>query len=184
MKTIQFKRKRKGKTDYKKRIQLLSSYACRVVVRKTNKHIITQAVNFTPKGDAVILTITTKDLQKLGWKGNTKNISASYLCGLLFGKKLKEKGTKKAIADLGMHTTVKGAKIFAVLKGVKDAGIDLPIGSTVVPSEDRIKGKHIENWSEKAKEHDKNQFQSYKKSNLDPKTLSKHFEEIKNKILK
>lgn len=176
IKNITLKRKRKGITNYKKRKQLLMSGQCRAVIRKTNKHIITQAVTFNPKGDKVLTTITTKELEKLGWKANTKNTSAAYLIGLLFGKKLKEKGIKKTIPDVGMYTTVKGCKLFAVIKGIKDAGINIPISESVIPSEERIKGKHIEEWAEKAN----NQFQ---KTLQTAKKITEHFEKIKNKIL-
>jgi large subunit ribosomal protein L18 len=39
---------------------------------------------------------------------------------------------------------VKGSKIFAVLKGVLDAGIKCPHGEGMFPDEKRIHGKHIE----------------------------------------
>ncbi|MCD6331217.1 MAG: 50S ribosomal protein L18, partial [Thermoplasmata archaeon] len=38
----------------------------------------------------------------------------------------------------------KGAKVFAALKGVVDAGIDVPYGEEILPSEDRLYGKHID----------------------------------------
>ncbi|PIN80119.1 50S ribosomal protein L18 [Candidatus Woesearchaeota archaeon CG10_big_fil_rev_8_21_14_0_10_30_7] len=184
IKTVQFKRKRKGLTNYKKRQQLLISRQCRVIVRKTNKHLILQAATFDPKGDKVLITITTKDLEKQGWKGNTKNTSAAYLIGLIFGKKAKEKGIKKLIPDLGIYTPVKGCKLFAALKGIKDAGAEISLSETVVPSEDRIKGQHLVKWAEKANEKDPNHFKKYAKKTLDIKKLVQHFEEIKNKILK
>lgn len=157
---------------------------CRIIIRKTNKHIIIQAAEYTPIGDKIVLTITTKELEKKGWKGNTKNTSAAYLVGLLFGKQLKEKKITKITPDLGMYTTVKGCKLFAVLKGLKDAGLEVQINEKILPSEDRIKGKHLSAWAEKAKEKDKNHFQNYKKKSLDIKKLAEHFEEVKSKILK
>ncbi len=183
-KTISFKRRRLGKTNYKTRKQLLTSSNHRAIVRRTNKHIILQAASYAPTGDKIILTITTKELEKKGWKGNTKNTSAAYLVGLLFGKKIKEKGISKVTPDLGMYTTVKGCKLFAVLKGIKDAGVNVPVSNKILPGEDRIKGKHISLWAEKANEKDKNHFQKYKKKSLDAKKITEHFEEVKNKILK
>ena len=55
--------------------------------------------------------------------------------------------------DIGLYTPRKGARIFAALKGVVDAGIEVPYGEEIVPSEDRLYGKHIsEEVAEKVEE--------------------------------
>ena len=45
--TVPFRRKREGKTNYKKRLGLLKSKSLRLVVRKSNKHILVQLVDQT-----------------------------------------------------------------------------------------------------------------------------------------
>jgi len=67
-KVIAFRRKREGKTDYKQRLRLVASDKPRLVIRRSNLHIITQIVEFHPDGDKVLITTTSKELQKFGWK--------------------------------------------------------------------------------------------------------------------
>ena len=43
-----------------------------------------------------------------------------------------------------MPLPTKGSRIFASLKGILDAGIDIPHNEEVLPSEERIKGEHID----------------------------------------
>ena len=56
---------------------------------------------------------------------------------------LNNKKIEEAILDLGLQTSTKGSRIYAALKGVLDAGINIPHSKEILPSEDRIKGKHI-----------------------------------------
>jgi large subunit ribosomal protein L18 len=81
-------------------------------------------------------------LKKIGWT-KTGNVPAAYLTGLLAGKKAKEKNVTEAVLDLGLQTSTKGSRIYAALKGVLDAGINVPHSKDILPSEDRIIGKHI-----------------------------------------
>ncbi len=140
--SVKFRRAREGRTDYKKRIGLLKSNLPRLIIRKSNKQILTQIVLFDIKGDKIIAQASSSELKKLGWKHSLKNISASYLTGLLIGKKALEKKVPEAILDIGFYTATKGAKLFAVLKGVIDAGLKINHDPKVFPSEDRIAGKH------------------------------------------
>lgn len=142
-KRIQFHRKTSGKTNYKKRLNLLKSRKNRLVIRRTNKYIIVQIVGYEPKGDKVFVTINSKQLQKQGWKHSCKNIPACYLTGFLLGKIAGEKKLEKAILDLGLQTSIKGSRVYAVVKGVIDAGMDLHSSEDIFPPEDRIQGKHI-----------------------------------------
>ena len=58
---IPYKRKKEGKTNYKKRLHLLLSKKHRLVIRLTNKRIIAQIVDFKPSGDIILLgTDSTK----------------------------------------------------------------------------------------------------------------------------
>ncbi len=69
-----------------------------------------------------------------------KSTPAAYLTGLLLGRRA---GNKDAILDIGVHLATKGAKIFAALKGAVDAGLKVKYNPEVLPSADRIAGKHI-----------------------------------------
>ena len=82
-------------------------------------------------------------LRKLGWKHHCGNIPAAYLAGLLLGKKALEKKINDAVLDMGLQTSTKGNRIYAFLKGVLDAGINVPHSPEVLPDENRIKGSHI-----------------------------------------
>ena len=138
------RRRRENKTDYKARRILLTSGLPRIVVRRTNKYFILQAVESNEAQDKVIATMTSKELLKNGWNdkmgGSLKSIPAGYLTGLLLAKKL---GKGKYIMDLGMTRTLKGSRVFAVVKGLIDGGLDVPANESVFPSKERLNGEHL-----------------------------------------
>lgn len=140
---MHFKRRREGKTNYKRRLKLLSSKKPRLVVRKSLKYIRAQIVEFDKKGDKTIVSAFSKELEKLGWKYSFKNLPASYLTGLLIGKRAIEKGLKEAILDIGLYPSTKESRIYACVKGALDAGLKIPVSEEVLPSEERIRGEHI-----------------------------------------
>jgi large subunit ribosomal protein L18 len=113
------------------------------VVRNSQKNVIVQFINFDPKGDKVILSASGYELAKFGWKGSTSNIPSAYLTGYLAGKRAKEAGVDTAILDIGLATPIKGSKVFATLKGILDAGVDIPHNEVILPSPERIRGEHI-----------------------------------------
>jgi len=178
---IPYRRKREGKTDYKRRISLISSGKPRLVIRKSLKNIILQVIEFHPKGDKVLLSAHTSELKKYGWKANTSNLPSSYLVGLLLGLKAKKKEINEAILDLGLQPSIKGTALYAAMKGAIDGGLNVPCSEKIMPKEDRIKGIHISNYAKLAKAP---QFLQYQKNKLNPEELPKHFEDIKNKIIK
>lgn len=169
---VPFRRKREGKTDYNKRLRIIASGKMRMVVRKTNKNVIVQMVEFNMDGDRVIVSAHTNELKKYGWKGAKRNIPASYLAGLLCGLKAKKAGIKEAVLDKGMHPAIKGSVLYAALKGAVDAGLDVPHSDDVFPSADRLAGKHIASNA------------VTKFTRFDPKEVMKNFEEVKNNIMK
>jgi large subunit ribosomal protein L18 len=140
---IHFRRRREGKTNYRKRLKLLLSGKPRLVYRKTLKYIIGQIIEFDKKGDKTLVGITSKILQKYGWKFACDNTPASYLTGYLLGKMALSKGIKEAILDIGLYTSTKGGRMYAFAKGAIDAGLSVPCSEEMFPSEDRIKGLHI-----------------------------------------
>jgi large subunit ribosomal protein L18 len=142
-----FNRRREGKTDYAKRIKLLSSGNPRIVFRKTNRYIIAQYLTTTEAKDKIEIGITSKALEKYGWpkelEGSLKSITAAYLTGFLIGKKILKEKKEKPIFDIGMTSSIHKTKPYAFLKGLIDSGIKLDHDSKIFPEEDRIKGKHM-----------------------------------------
>ena len=144
--TVPYRRKSEKKTDYNKRLQLLLSRKPRLVVRFTNYKIIGQLVEFSEKGDKVLIGVDSSALKKLGWESSLKNISAAYLIGFLLGKKIVAKGTNEAILDTGLRTPLKKGKTYAFLKGIIDAGLNVPAGNEeIFPDNLRIEGQHLKN---------------------------------------
>lgn len=139
---IKFKRRMERKTNYRKRLALLKSGKVRLVIRKSLSNISVQLVNFNPSGDQTVVSAVSSELKKFGWT-KTGNIPAAYLTGLLAGKKAREKNVTEAVLDIGVQTSTKGSRIYAALKGVLDAGMNIPHSKDILPSEDRINGKHI-----------------------------------------
>ncbi len=148
---VPFARKLSGRTNYRKRLALLKSGMPRLVIRKTLTRIILQLVDFEATGDKVRLTITSDMLEKLGWKHSCKNIPAAYLTGMLVGKMALAAKIRQAVPDTGVQSITKGGKIFAAIKGAKDAGLDVPVSDEVVPKTDVISGSHIANYAKNAK---------------------------------
>jgi large subunit ribosomal protein L18 len=143
--SVKFRRRREGKTNYKSRLALVKSRKPRMVVRKTASCIIVQFVAFAPEGDRVLGTAISKELKDLGWKHSTKSVPAAYLTGYLASKRVVGK-IPEAVLDIGLSGPRKGSRVFAALKGALDGGIKIPHGKEILPSEDRIKGKHIEDY--------------------------------------
>jgi large subunit ribosomal protein L18 len=143
--SVKFRRRREGKTDFKSRLALVKSRKARMVVRKTSTNIIVQFVTYAPEGDKVLGTALSGELKALGWKYSTKSTPAAYLTGYLASKRVAGK-LSEAVLDIGLSGPRKGAKIFAALKGALDGGIKIPHGKEIIPSDDRIKGKHIEEY--------------------------------------
>jgi large subunit ribosomal protein L18 len=139
------RRRKENKTDYKLRKNLLVSGIPRIVVRRTNKYFIAQAVESKEAQDKVLGGVTSRDLLKNGWDkkmaGSLKSIPAGYLTGLLLAKKLGGKG--KYIMDLGMARTLIGSRVFSVVKGLIDGGLDIPVNKKIFPSEERLNGEHL-----------------------------------------
>lgn len=142
---VPFRRRREGKTDYRRRLALLRSQETRLVVRRTNANVIVQFVDWTQTGDEVKATAVAQELAKLGWEGSAKNTPAAYLTGLLAGKRAAAAGVESAVLDMGRRPPTKGSRIFAALKGVKDAGIEVAAGNDeIYPSEERMNGAFLD----------------------------------------
>ena len=81
--TVYYRRKRKQKTNYKKRLNLLKSKEIRLVIRKSLNNLTVQFVEYKQGGDKVLLSVRGDSLKKLKWTFSQNNIPASYLIGLI-----------------------------------------------------------------------------------------------------
>jgi|SRR3989338_3340657 len=151
IKIVPHRRKREGDTDYRRRLKLLKSEKLRLVVRKYNRNTIAQLVEYHEGGDKVLATVSTRALLKYNWKHSRSNIPAAYLLGLLLAKKANEKNCKEAILDLGLHTSTKGSRLYAVLKGAVDGGLKIPHDKEILPNNERLTGMHTKNKEEISK---------------------------------
>lgn len=159
-KAVQYKRKREGKTDYKKRLKLLASKKPRLVIRKSLKNITVQIITYSSEGDRVVCHGHTRELVRMGWRGYRRNLPAGYLVGYLCGKRAKIKKMDEAILDTGLYPSIKGSLIYAVVKGVIDAGVNVPCDEDVLPPQERLIGAHTK----------------------DPEKSKKNFDIVKEKI--
>ncbi len=139
-----FRRRKEGKTDYKKRLKLLSSGKPRLVVRVTGKNVIVQIIEYVLEGDKTQVSAVSSELKAFGWSAYTKNIPSAYLTGLLCAKRAAKKKISSVILDIGLHTPAKGSRVFAVLAGAVDGGLEIPHEKNVLPVESRLNGSHID----------------------------------------
>jgi large subunit ribosomal protein L18 len=156
------------------------------VVRCTSKHIIVQLVKAEVAGDKVAVSAHSRELAKnYGWQGNCRNVPAAYLTGLLCGSKAMVHGVKNAVLDIGLHSPSRGARVFAVLKGVLDAGVTVPHSENMIPDETRISGKHIADYGIRLSSNPEIYQQKFSKNlsrGLRPEQFSEHYSLIKDKI--
>lgn len=125
----------------------------RLIVRITNKDIIAQIAYARLVGDVVICAAYSHELPRYGVSVGLTNYSAAYATGLLIGRRIlqkfgldslyegqievdgdeyyeeadaHEKASFRCYLDTGLARTSTGARIFGVLKGAADAGLDIP----------------------------------------------------------
>jgi large subunit ribosomal protein L18 len=180
------RRRREGVTDYRARKKAITSQRPLLVVRVSNKNVTSQFVKATVKGDVVLSSAHSKELAKLGWRGSPKSTPACYLLGLLAGKKAAKAGVKEAVAYNGRIPFVAGSRVAALLKGVIDAGIAVPVGEEAFPSEDRMTGKSISAFASKLASEDKDAyaktFSALLKAGFKPEDYPAEFEKVKAAI--
>jgi large subunit ribosomal protein L18 len=182
---VPYRRKREGRTDYHKRLKMLSGHATRLVIRKSLHNMRLQLIDYEPQGDKVLLSASTLELRKLGYKGGTGNLPAAYLCGVLLGTKAKKKGIARAVPDIGITTPVAGAVVFAAIAGCREAGLDVPADEKALPSKDRLIGKHIAAYAQLLRKDEaayKKAFAHYLKDGLEPDRLPEHVQETRKRI--
>ncbi len=130
---------------------------------------------------------SSRELVKMGWKGGTGNLPAAYLTGELAGRRAIASGVKEALLDIGLKSSSKGSKLYAVLKGLVDSGLDVPHSPDNLPPEDRLAGTHVsayaKNLSTESSEQYKKHFSNYLTRGLKPEDLSAHFKQMKEQVM-
>jgi large subunit ribosomal protein L18 len=182
---VQLRRRREGKTDYQARKALVISGKPRLVTRTSLKNITVQITVAKPNGDVVLAAANSRELAKTyGWKAPTGNVSSAYLTGLLCGLRAKAAGVKEAILDIGLLAPTKGAKIFAALSGVLDAGVNVPHSEEKIVKE-RTKGEHVAEYAKSlgtGSEEYNAKFSGYIAHGIAPEKLPEHFNKVKAEI--
>jgi len=173
----------------------------RFVVRFTNKDVTTQITSAKIAGDNVIAAAYGHELTKYGMPVGQTNYAAAYATGLLLGRRIltklkladKYKGNTDingqdynveeiadgprpfcALLDVGVARTSTGAKVFGALKGITDAGVEIPHGDTrFVGYDDEGKklnadilkkyifGGHVADYMKKMQEEDSAKFTAH-----------------------
>ncbi len=181
---VPYRRRREAKTNYKARRILATSGKPRFVVRTSNRNIRMQFVESKVEGDDVLVHADSWELNKYGWLGGSKNTPSAYLLGFVAGHKALKLGIEEAYLDIGLSRPTKGARVFAAVKGARDAGLEIPCDSEVMPEPDKIEGIAISEYAVRLKDpHDlKAMFSGYLRRGLKPKELPEHFGKVKTRI--
>ena len=135
------RRLREEKTNYRKRSTMLMGKRDFITVNSTNENTQVQILTPGMTGDKVVASAHSRYLLEKGWKGSRKSVPAAYLTGYLAGKKALGQGAKDAILYTGTKRYTQ--RMAAALKGVIDAGLEVPANEETFPSEERINGEHL-----------------------------------------
>jgi len=141
---VHFRRRREGRTDYRVRLRLLSSGRSRAVVRCSGRRVRVALVDFDPGGDKVLASADSAELGRIAFPPTSlASTPAAYLTGYLAGLRAKSRGTDEAVLDAGLRRPTAGGRLAAALKGLLDAGMQIPHGGENFPSADRLAGAHL-----------------------------------------
>ncbi len=174
--SLKFRRRMEGKTNFVKRLAFVKSGMDRLVLRKSNKSISAQVVRYDEKGDKVICSANSKELEKLGWPSRS-NRPTAYLLGLYIASKMDEKDRKKEhVLDIGLSSPVANSIPFVFAKGCKDAGIGLR--SNIEIDDSYYNAKSISTYNESKPNKNGNQFGKYEKVDQ----LNTLFNDIREKL--
>ncbi|MDA4132952.1 MAG: 50S ribosomal protein L18 [Thaumarchaeota archaeon] len=183
-----YRRRRNGTTDYRARKKMVSSSAPLLAVRISSKNVSAQFIRPSPEGDHVLASAHSRNLRKMGWNGSLKSIPACYLLGLYAGKKAKESGVEAANLYNGVSRFVDGSRVSALVKGVKDAGVDVPMADKAIPSADSISGKITADYAKSLLAENKEKysklFSGLLKAGFKPEEYAENTTALKQTILK
>jgi large subunit ribosomal protein L5e len=155
---VKYKRRRECKTDYYARKRLIiqdknkyNTPKYRLVVRFTNRDIITQIFFADLTHDVCVASAYAHELPAFGLQHGLKNYASAYATGLLLARRVNKKfnlnyegqvevdgedynveaedggaAPFKALLDVGLKRTTTGNRIFGALKGACDGGLNVP----------------------------------------------------------
>lgn len=135
------RRLREEKTNYRKRRTMLLGKRSFATVVISNENTQVQVLHPEMTGDRVLASAHSRVLLKNGWKGSRKNIPAAYLTGYMAGKKAIQGGTRDAILYTGTRRYTQ--RTAAAVKGMVDAGLEVPADPETFPPDERIRGEHL-----------------------------------------
>jgi len=135
------RRLREEKTNYRKRSTMLMGKRDFITVNISNENTQVQILTPGMTGDKVVSSAHSRYLLEKGWKGSRKSVPAAYLTGYLAGKKALVKGAKDAILYTGTKRYTQ--RMAAALKGLIDAGLEIPANEETFPAEERLNGEHL-----------------------------------------
>jgi len=191
----------------------------RLIVRFTNKDIICQVAYARIEGDIIICCAYAHELPRFGVKVGLTNYAAAYCTGLLMARRLLTKfdlaeiyqgveevtgeeyyveneddkpNSFRCFLDIGLARTTTGAKVFGVLKGAVDGGLDIPHSSKRFPGFNQdsgeldaevhrrhIFGGHVSDYMKELQEEDedayKKQFSQYIKNGITPDSVEEMY---------
>lgn len=186
---VSMRRRKEGKTNYHARLKLVLSGKKRLVVRASLHSVVVQVVDASLKGDKIIVSAHSSQLQKLGWKYNPGNVPSAYLVGYLCGMRAKKKKISECILDVGI--LVHKHRVFSAFRGFLDAGITVPHGDSIFENlhiDSRMNGAHIKQYAELIKKKSikkfEKEFSGYLKNGVDPTKITENFDKVKNSITK
>ncbi|PIO68498.1 ribosomal L18p/L5e family protein [Teladorsagia circumcincta] len=169
----------------------------RLIVRFTNKDVIAQIAYSKIEGDVIVASAYSHELPHFGIKVGLTNYAAAYATGLLLARRhlknlqldqtfkgqeevngefytVENEGGRnpfKAVLDVGLARTTTGCKVFAVMKGVADGGIEVPHSENrffgydseskkydAEAHRDRIFGKHVAEYMRTLQEEDEDSY--------------------------
>jgi len=198
----------------------------RLIVRISNKDVTAQVAYARIEGDIVICSAYSHELPAYGIKVGLTNYASCYATGYLLARRMNAMfnlgerytgveevtgemycveeaesgpGPMRAHLDVGLSRTTTGAKVFAVMKGAVDGGVDVPHSEKRFPGydpeakefepsvlRDHIFGKHVAEYMKKLMAEDeeayKRQFSQYAKLGITPDELEDIYKNAHEKI--
>lgn len=182
-----FRRRREGKTDYRKRRGLIIGRQPFLSIRVSGKYIYGQILKATANGDITLCAASSRDLEeKFGWKGSPKSIPGAYLTGLYLGKLASQAKVENVVVYAGVGRFIHGSRIASLIAGVKESGLQIEIDEESLPDEERLRGNHIASYAKTLQSEDKDSydrmFSGLISSGFNPESYPSHFDKVKSTI--
>lgn len=182
-----FRRRRQGKTDYRKRRGIIVGRLPFLSVRVSGRYIYAQILKSTASGDLTLCSASSRDLvKKFGWKGSPKNLPGAYLTGFYLGQLAQDSDVSNVIVYSGVGRFVHGSRIASLINGAKESGLEVQVNDESLPDESRVRGSHIAEYAKKLETEDKEKynriFSKMLSTGMSPSEYPAQFEKVKAAI--